>query len=49
MVALLLIRGITDIPFAVTAVNEFLAYRRSGNGLARSSTSNRRAFRLRIP
>ena len=33
MVALLLIRGITDIPFAVTAVNEFLAYRRSGNGL----------------
>ena len=33
MVALLLIRGMTDIPFAVTAVNEFLAYRRSGNGL----------------
>jgi hypothetical protein len=33
MVALLLVRSITDIPFAVRAVNEFLAYRRSGNGL----------------
>ena len=33
MVALLLIRSTTDIPFAVKAVNEFLACRRSGNGL----------------
>lgn len=33
MVALLLVRSITDAPFAVRAVHEFLAYRRSGSGL----------------
>lgn len=30
MVALLLVRSLTDIPFAIRAVNEFLACRRSG-------------------
>ena len=35
MVALLLIRSATDIPVAVAAVNEFLAYRRSRNGSVR--------------
>ena len=32
MVALLLIRNMTDIPFAVRSVNEFLAHRRLGGG-----------------